>query len=156
MSRAQSRVAESWSERSEGSERDKIGEETGLPLIMCPECGRGRVIERRCKETKNYGRVFFHCPRNLSWLPDKCGFYRWQKGYLQYLIQRKLIQVIDPDSKQEVEEEAECVQQPQAASTGKTQNKELEAKVENLMKLVLMLIMVVVAIVGVFVGYLLK
>ncbi|CAO2041069.1 unnamed protein product [Urochloa humidicola] len=56
---------------------EKIGEETGLPLIMCPYCGRGRVIERRCKkENENYGRDFFHCPRNLSWLADKCAFYR--------------------------------------------------------------------------------
>ena len=43
-----------------------LGDETGLPLIPCPDCGLARVIERRSgKEmTKNYLRVLFKCPRN--------------------------------------------------------------------------------------------
>jgi hypothetical protein len=43
-----------------------LGEETGLPLIPCPDCGLVKVIERRStKETsKNHLRVYFKCLRN--------------------------------------------------------------------------------------------
>jgi predicted RNA-binding Zn-ribbon protein involved in translation (DUF1610 family) len=43
-----------------------LGEETGLPLIPCPDCGLARVIERcSAKETtKKHLRVYFKCPRN--------------------------------------------------------------------------------------------
>jgi hypothetical protein len=43
-----------------------LGDETGLPLIPCPDCGLARVAETCLgkETTKNYLRVFFKCPRN--------------------------------------------------------------------------------------------
>lgn len=42
-----------------------VGEETGLPLVPCPDCKLARVIERRSKkENHNLGRVYFKCPRD--------------------------------------------------------------------------------------------
>ena len=43
-----------------------LGDEIGLPLIPCTDCGLARVIESRLgkETTKNYLRVFFKCPRN--------------------------------------------------------------------------------------------
>lgn len=41
------------------------GKETGLPLMICPDCKQARIIELRVvKETPNKGRIFFKCPRN--------------------------------------------------------------------------------------------
>ena len=43
-----------------------LGDETGLPLIPCPDCRLARVIERRSGKdtTKNYLLVFVKCPCN--------------------------------------------------------------------------------------------
>ena len=42
-----------------------VGTETGLPLIVCPDCKLARVIELRVvQDTRNKGRSFFKCPRN--------------------------------------------------------------------------------------------
>ena len=43
-----------------------VGKETGLPLILCPNCELARVIELRVvkMDTPNKGRCFFKCPRN--------------------------------------------------------------------------------------------
>ena len=44
---------------------DLVGEETSLPLVICPCCKLARVIERRStKENLNLGRVYFKCQRN--------------------------------------------------------------------------------------------
>jgi len=57
------------------------GNESGLPLIQCPDCEMARVIKLRAKkDTINNGRTFFKCPRNAVsfsipsyWL---CNFVR--------------------------------------------------------------------------------
>ena len=42
---------------------DLFGDETGLPMIQCPECKRERVIERWSKkQNENLGRVYVKCP----------------------------------------------------------------------------------------------
>jgi hypothetical protein len=45
-------------------EEDDVGEEMGLPLIICDECGMERVIELQSKIDTNPGCMFFKCPRN--------------------------------------------------------------------------------------------
>lgn len=47
-------------------EQHPVGKETGLPLIVCPDCDLARVIEVRVvkPESQNKGRIFFKCPRN--------------------------------------------------------------------------------------------
>jgi len=47
-------------------EQHPVGKETGLPLIVCPDCDLARVIELRVVklESQNKGRIFFKCPRN--------------------------------------------------------------------------------------------
>ncbi|RLM65089.1 hypothetical protein C2845_PM16G20400 [Panicum miliaceum] len=64
-----------------------VGDETGLPLIQCPLCKRGRVIEWRSqKDNLNYLRVYFKCPWSIENMPLRCMFYRWQRLYLQELV----------------------------------------------------------------------
>jgi hypothetical protein len=44
---------------------DLFGDETGLPMIQCPECKRERVIERQSKkQNENLGRVYVKYPMN--------------------------------------------------------------------------------------------
>ena len=47
-------------------EQHPVGKETGLPLIVCPDCDLARVIELRVVklESQNKGRIFFKCSRN--------------------------------------------------------------------------------------------
>ncbi|CAL4972013.1 unnamed protein product [Urochloa decumbens] len=65
----------------------RVGVETGLPLIRCPQCGLDWVVELRVKkDNNNNGRVFFKCPRNIEWeVPRRCTWYKWQRLYLQEL-----------------------------------------------------------------------
>ncbi|CAN6373061.1 unnamed protein product [Urochloa humidicola] len=87
--RRQERVVSSVHEQSVAY---PVGKETGLPLIVCPECHLARVIELRVKkETPNKGRSFFKCARNG--IPKLCGFYRFQKEYFDELVDKKIIQV---------------------------------------------------------------
>jgi hypothetical protein len=45
---------------------DLVGEETGLPLVICPCYKLARVIEQRSmKENQNLGCVYIKCERNL-------------------------------------------------------------------------------------------
>ena len=40
-----------------------LGEETGLPMVICLKCSRARVCEARSqKENLNIGRVYMKCP----------------------------------------------------------------------------------------------
>ena len=40
-----------------------LGEETGLPIVICLKCSRARVCEARSqKENLNIGRVYMKCP----------------------------------------------------------------------------------------------
>ena len=40
-----------------------LGEETGLPIVICLKCSRARVREARLqKENLNIGRVYMKCP----------------------------------------------------------------------------------------------
>ena len=40
-----------------------LGEETGLPMVICLKCSRARVHEARLqKENLNIGRVYMKCP----------------------------------------------------------------------------------------------
>ena len=49
-------------------EEDEVGEEMGLPLIICDKCGMERVIELQSKTDTNPGYMFFKCPRNNPWV----------------------------------------------------------------------------------------
>lgn len=69
-----------------------LGEESGLPLIPCPDCGLARVIERRSmKEGKNHLRVYFKCLRNGY--PKLCGFYGFQRQYLDKLKELGIVTI---------------------------------------------------------------
>ena len=40
-----------------------LGEETGLPMVICLKCSRARVCEARSqKENLNIGRGYMKCP----------------------------------------------------------------------------------------------
>ena len=40
-----------------------LGEETGLPMVICLKCSRARILEPRSnKENENIGRVYMKCP----------------------------------------------------------------------------------------------
>ena len=40
-----------------------LGEETGLPIVICLKCSRARVREAQSqKENLNIGRVYMKCP----------------------------------------------------------------------------------------------
>jgi hypothetical protein len=56
-----SRVVDSSSGRRQMAEL--LGEETGLPIVICLKCSRARVCEARSqKENLNIGRVYMKCP----------------------------------------------------------------------------------------------
>ncbi|CAO2181309.1 unnamed protein product [Urochloa humidicola] len=142
--------------------RDGFGEETGLPLLMCPECNKARVIERRSqKQNENHGRVYFKCPRNISWVHDRCPYYKWQREYFDELVEKNVVQIVLGQAGEElIEEEVQsmdCESSWMAARAGGVvQYKAMEAKVDSLMKTVMFLTVLVVALVGVGVGYILK
>ncbi|CAN6334334.1 unnamed protein product [Urochloa humidicola] len=64
-----------------------VGKESGLPLIRCNSCGQERVIELRAWMDRNYGRVFFKCPRYETGARARCGFYYWQHEYFAKLVE---------------------------------------------------------------------
>jgi hypothetical protein len=97
-----------------------FGEESGLPLIVCPYCKRARVIELRTQQDSatNYSQIYLKCARNEKWvsltlvfpfwlfdlakidffplvvqLPERCDYYRWQKAYFLELIEDDQIQL---------------------------------------------------------------
>jgi len=45
--------------------------ESGLPLIWCPYCGMGRILELLSKSDKHPMERFFKCPRKYKkvWFP---------------------------------------------------------------------------------------
>ena len=111
---------------------DLVGEETSLPLVICPCYKLARVIERRSmKENPSLGHVYFRCQRNgVSFLfvtssaitiamlglvflnkfvqySKLCGYYVWQQQYLKDLKKSGMIQVRLMDSEDEEEEGSE-------------------------------------------------
>ncbi|KAG2628357.1 hypothetical protein PVAP13_3KG382400 [Panicum virgatum] len=75
-----------------------LGEETGLPMMICLKCSRERVREAWSqKENLNIGRVYMKCP--------SCGDFKWQRRYLDDLIKAKKVQLRldDQDGIQEVQ-----------------------------------------------------
>ncbi|CAN6272554.1 unnamed protein product [Urochloa humidicola] len=129
---------------------DPIGEESGLPLIVCPKCNGARLIERRSKkENANLGRVYIKCPRDKSWMPDRCDYYNWQRNYFQDLVDRKVIVVMqgeDQDEGDDQEEEEREVQSVSRGKDGRVQSKKIEENVEKLMKAMQLLIIMMFSV----------
>ncbi|KAL6592704.1 hypothetical protein ACP70R_049379 [Stipagrostis hirtigluma subsp. patula] len=58
--------------------------QSGLPLIQCPVCKKGDVIELICKKDGvNRCRRFFKCPRNISGVG--CTFFKFENEYIVVL-----------------------------------------------------------------------
>ncbi|CAN6360470.1 unnamed protein product [Urochloa humidicola] len=88
--------AESSALRNQMSEL--VGAETGLPMMICSSCKRARVFEARSqKENRNHGWIYVKCPRYVSWVANKCDYYRWQKEYFEDLVAAKVIRVFLPE-----------------------------------------------------------
>jgi hypothetical protein len=50
-----------------GKGKEMVGEETGLPLVICTRCNMAMIVERRSrKENENLGRMYFKCQRNKA------------------------------------------------------------------------------------------
>ncbi|CAD6223705.1 unnamed protein product [Miscanthus lutarioriparius] len=82
--RARSRLQGGRSTRIHSIDFDPVGELSGFPLIVYPECGLDRVVEGRTKkEGENQGRLYFKCARNTY--SKVCGYYRFEKQYFQKL-----------------------------------------------------------------------
>ncbi|CAN6351801.1 unnamed protein product [Urochloa humidicola] len=117
---------------------DPVGEESSLPLIICPKCKRGRLIERRSKkENVNLGRVYIKCPRDKSWMPDRCDYYQWQRNYFEELVDKKVILVMQreiDDVDDQVEEEIEVQSVTRGKEGSSMQSKKIEENMEKLMK----------------------
>ncbi|CAN6299506.1 unnamed protein product [Urochloa humidicola] len=114
-----------------------------------------RLIERRSKkENENFGRVYIKCPRDLSWIANRCSYYKWQRAYLDDLVARRLVHLLPEESEEEIEIGDEVESIPNRAAGTNGQN--MEAKIEKLTKAVVFLSIIVVGFVGVLVGYLLK
>jgi len=130
---------------------DHVGEETGLPLVICPRCKLARVIERwSMKENPNLGHVYFKCQRNgVSFLfvtssaitiamlgliflnkfvqyVKLYGYYVWQRQYLEDLKKSGMIEVRLMDLEDEEEEGSE------GHSNGRGDRKALELSMQNL------------------------
>ncbi|CAN6231721.1 unnamed protein product [Urochloa humidicola] len=155
---AMSQRAESSALRNQMSEL--VGTETGLPMMICPSCKRARVFEARSqKENKNHGRVYVKCPRYVSWVANKCDYYRWQKKYFEDLVAAKVIRVFLSEE-DEIQEVQSINQIPAAGSPAPSsvvlQNNKLKAKVEKLSQAMLFVGLVVVVFVSMAVGYALK
>ncbi|CAL5077304.1 unnamed protein product [Urochloa decumbens] len=68
-----------------------LGDATGLPLIVCPNCGDLRLVAFTCKWTKNCSKTFFKHPRKDDLVANKCGIIMVQSQYEQYLKKNKKI-----------------------------------------------------------------
>ncbi|KAG2635612.1 hypothetical protein PVAP13_2NG400500 [Panicum virgatum] len=133
-----------------------VGVETGLLLVICPLCKMARVIERRSRrENENIGRVFFKCPRDNVPGPTRCGYYRFQRNYLDDLVEGKYVQFFDVENGVEDIEEMQSGEVEQGPNGG-GMNKEVEARMESLSKTVRLLVVLVVGLCALVVGYLLK
>jgi len=153
-----------------------VGTETGLPLIVCPDCKLARVIELRVvQDTRNKGRSFFKCPRNgvsfgdfpfsfilaLACLiyffflhnPQLCSFYRFQKAYFDELVDKKIIRICCEEIEELVEEGGE--EHSEGAHLGVEGLKDLktealEKKLEKMMsKMNYVIVCLVVVVFGV-------
>ncbi|CAN6286053.1 unnamed protein product [Urochloa humidicola] len=130
---------------------DPAGEESGLPLIICPKCNGARLIERRSKkENANLGRVYIKCPRDKSWMPNRCDYYNWQREYFQDLVDRKVIVVMQnqTDEGDDHEEEEREVQSVSRGKDGRVQSKKTEENMEKLMKAMQLLIIMMFSFCG--------
>ncbi|XP_039845532.1 uncharacterized protein LOC120705065 [Panicum virgatum] len=112
-------------------EQHLVGKETGLPLIVCPDCDLARVIELRVVklESQNKGRIFFKYPRNGN--PKLCGFYRFQREYLDELVEKKIVRICN-----QIDEHGGKEDEAPGENEGMKQNdgmKQLENKMERLM-----------------------
>ncbi|CAN6204424.1 unnamed protein product [Urochloa humidicola] len=109
MSRwAESSCGRGGASRARWERADPVGEESGLPLILCPKCKGARVIERRSKKDNvNFGRVYIKCPRDINGM---CDYYKFQRKYFEDLVDRKVVLVMQSEvaeADDELEEERE-------------------------------------------------
>ncbi|CAL4955624.1 unnamed protein product [Urochloa decumbens] len=146
----------SASSRSAARSREStpgFGKETGLPLIQCTTCGQERIIELRAWTEKNYGRVFFKCPRYETGPRARCDFYFWQKDYLAKLVELGRIMV-----QQEAHEDWICEEHGDSRPipVGRVTKSELEAKMDVLVRIVVGLVCAVCVVVVVGIMYLMK
>ncbi|CAN6251478.1 unnamed protein product [Urochloa humidicola] len=137
-----------------------VGAETVLPMMIFPSRKRARVFEARSKkENKNHGRVYVKCPRYVSWVANKCDYYRWQKEYLEDLVAAKVIRVFVPEQ-DEIQEVQSIHQIPATGSPAPgavvLQNNELKAKVEKLSQAMMFVGLLAVVFVSMAVGYAVK
>ncbi|CAN6317196.1 unnamed protein product [Urochloa humidicola] len=131
--------------------RDPVGEESGLPLIMCPKCKGARVIERRSrKENVNLGRVYIKCPRDISGM---CDYYKWQRQYFEELVDSKVVLVIqneidEGDDELEEEREVQSLTRGNGGMVQSQQSKKIEENIDKLLKAVQLLIVLLLSFGG--------
>ncbi|CAO2148905.1 unnamed protein product [Urochloa humidicola] len=129
-------------------------------MMICPSCKRAQVLEARSKkENKNHGRVYVKCPRFVSWVANKCDYYRWQKEYFEDLVAPKVIRVFVPEE-DEIQEVQSIHQIPAAGSPAPgavvLQNNELKAKIEKLTQATMFVGLLAVVFISMAIGYALK
>ncbi|CAN6299841.1 unnamed protein product [Urochloa humidicola] len=149
-------LSPSTSSRSAARSREStlgFGKETGLPLIQCTTCGQERIIELRAWTEKNYGRVFFKCPRYETGPHARCDFYFWQKDYFSKLVELGRIMV-----QQEAHEDWSIEEHGDSRPTpvGRACKSELEAKMNVLVRIVVVLVCAVCVVAGVGIMHLMK
>ena len=153
-----------------------VGQETGLPLVKCPHCNLTRVIELRIMlETRNKGMSFIKCPRNgvseaflltvvnhcmhnlcvnccsSNFLqnPKFCGYYKFQKEYLDDLIDKVVVIMCE-----ELEDLEEGIEGSEPAIDDEGM-KDLEKNLDHLMwKMNLVFVCVGIVLLSVVVKYL--
>ncbi|CAO1947097.1 unnamed protein product [Urochloa humidicola] len=114
-----------------------VGKESGLPLIQCNSCVQERVIELRAWTDRNYGRVFFKCPRYETGEQARCGFYYWQHEYFAKLVELERI-TVHPEAQEGCSSEDGDSRRPNVAG-----NTKLEEKMDVLVRTVMLLVGVV-------------
>jgi hypothetical protein len=87
-------------------------------------------------------------------LPDKCDYYRWQRAYFLKLIDADVIQMFVEGRGEE--EEAESSGRGGGARNLQQQKHPIEAKVEQMMNVVMGLTALAIAFMCVGVGFMLK
>ncbi|XP_025791895.1 uncharacterized protein LOC112873084 [Panicum hallii] len=123
-----------------------VGEETGLPLIPCPFCGRARVIELRANTTENgnEGRVFFKCPRRGAQMGGRCDYFSWQREYLDMLVSLKIIQIHAIVDGEPIGAPGNASREASDLVSGRLERNAMEEKVDSLIRAIKMLVVVMV------------
>ncbi|CAD6248002.1 unnamed protein product [Miscanthus lutarioriparius] len=128
--RARSRLQGGRSTRIHSIDFDLVGELSGFPLIVCPECGLDRVVEGQMKkEGENQGRLYFKCARNTY--PKVCGYYRFEKQYFQKLKDDGVIVVRPSNWAQMLDEEVDSVDYTNVDKPRQALEHPLEQKLDN-------------------------